>query len=271
MKKILATLLVLALALSMTSALADGKLESIQAAGKLVIGTDAAWPPFEYIGADGVPDGSDIEIGKYFAEKLGVDFEVKNIAFDTLSTALVSDEIDLAIAAITITEERKETLDFSVPYTNAQQYIIVNEDNDAVKVLDDLAGQVIGVHLGTTGDFLVSDAIMLEGGALYNTGASVQQYKFLTDACLALKNGELGAIVCDTLLAKNLAAVNDGLKCFELTFKDGSSNLEEYGVMMKKGDEALVAKINELLQPIVDDGTVDKWILEHTEKAAEIE
>ena len=61
------------------------------------------------------------------------------------------------------------------------------------------------------------------------------------------------------------------LKCFELTYADGSSNLEEYGIMMKKGDEALVAKINELLQPIIDDGTVDKWILEHTDKAAEIE
>ncbi|MBR1408089.1 MAG: transporter substrate-binding domain-containing protein [Clostridia bacterium] len=270
MKKTLIALLILALCLTASLSLADGKLDSIQAAGKLVMGTDAAWPPFEYIGANGDPAGSDIEIGAYIAAQLGVELEVKNIAFDSLSTALMSDEIDVAIAAMTITEERKDAVDFSVPYTNAQQYIIVNDDNDTVKVLDDLAGQAIGVHLGTTGDFLVSDAIMLDSGVLYNSGASVQQYKFLTDACLALKNGELSAIVCDTLLAKNLVAVNDGLKCFELAYADGSSTIEEYGIAMKKGDEAFVAKVNELLQTIIDDGSVDKWILEHTEKAAEI-
>ena len=86
-----------------------------------------------------------------------------------------------------------------------------------------------------------------------------------------LKNGELGAIVCDTLLAKNLCAVNPGLKCFELAYADGSSTIEEYGIAMKKGDEAFVAKVDELLKTIIDDGTVDKWILEHTDKAAEIE
>ena len=150
-------------------------------------------------------------------------------------------------------------------------YVYKMSAGDSVSVLEDLAGYAIGVHLGTTGDFLVSDAIMLDGGALYNTGATVQQYKFLTDACLALKNGELGAIVCDTLLAKNLCAVNPGLKCFELAYADGSSTIEEYGIAMKKGDEAFVAKVDELLKTIIDDGTVDKWILEHTDKAAEIE
>lgn len=269
MKKIFALLLCAALVLSLTSALADGKLEEIAAKGKLVMGTDAAWAPFEYIGANGEPDGSDIEIGKWLAEQLGVDFEVKNIAFDTLSTALNSGEIDLAIAAITITDERKETVDFSIPYTVAQQYITVNEDNDAVTYFEDLAGMNIGVHLGTTGDFLVSDAVMQPEGALYNTGANVQQYKFLTDACLALKNGELGAIVCDTLLAKNLCAVNTGLKCFALVNADGSVTMEDLGIMMKKGDPEFQARINELLQTIIDDGSVDKWILEHSRKTEE--
>ena len=271
MKKIFALLLAAVCMLSLSLALADGKLDEIAAAGKLVIGTDAAWPPFEYIGANGEPDGSDIEIGKWLAEQLGVGFEVKNIAFDTLSTALNSGEIDLAIAAITITDERKEEMDFTSPYTVAQQYIIVNDDNDAVKYFEDLAGMNIGVHLGTTGDFMVSDAIMLPEGVLYNTGANVQQYKFLTDACLALKNGELGAVVCDTLLAKNLCAVNPGLKCFELMNADGSMTIEELGIMMKKGDAEFLAKIDGLLKQIIDDGSVDKWILEHTEKAAELD
>ena len=270
MKKMLAMLLACVMVFALAGVSAEGKLEAVQGAGKLVIGTDAAWAPFEYIGANGEITGADMEIGKYLAEKLGVEAVLTNLTFDTLITALESGEIDMAIAAMTITEERKDAVDFSIPYTVAEQYIIVPEDNDSVKTVNDLAGYSIGVHLGTTGDFLVSDAIMLPEGALYNTGAQVQQYKFLTDACLAMKNGELGAIVCDTLLAKNLVAVNGGLKCFELVYADGSSTTEEYGIAMKKGNDDFVAKINELLTPIIEDGTINNWILEHTEKAAEI-
>ena len=266
MKKILAVALVLMMALTSTFAVAEGKLEAIQAAGKLVICTDAAWAPFEYIGADGKEAGSDIELAKYIAKELGVELEIINVAFDSISTYLVNDDADMSLSAMTITEERKETLDFSIPYTVAQQYIIVLEDNTTVAKIEDLAGMAIGVHLGTTGDFLVSDEIMM--GTLAGTNATCQQYKFLTDAALALKNGELGAIVCDTMLAENLVAVNGGLKCFPAVYADGSANIEELGIAMKKGDEAFVAKINEIIAPIVEDGTVDKWIVEHSELAS---
>ena len=140
------------------------------------------------------------------------------------------------------------------------------EDNDKVAVLDDLAGQNIGVHLGTTGDFLVSDEVMM--GCLANTGANVAQYKFLTDAALALKNGELGAIVCDTQLAENIVAVNEGLKCFPLAFAAGEVEIEQLGIAMKKGDEAFLNKINEIITPVIEDGTFDKWLVEHTELAS---
>ena len=267
MKKMIAMILVVMMALSVTGAFAEGgKLAEIQAKGKLVICTDAAWAPFEYIGANGEVAGADIELAKYIAEKLGVELEIINVAFDSISTYLVNDEADMSLSAMTITEERKETLDFSVPYTTAQQYIIVLEDNDKVAVLDDLAGAAIGVHLGTTGDFLVSDECMM--GVLAGTGASVAQYKFLTDAALALKNGELGAIVCDTMLAENIVAVNGGLKCFPVAYKSGPAVLEELGIAMKKGDAEFVAKVNEIITPIIEDGTVDKWLVEHSELAS---
>ena len=265
MKKILALVLALMISLCSTAALAD-KLEDVLAAGKVVVATDAAWAPFEYIGANGEVTGSDIELAKYIAEQLGVELEIINVAFDSISTYLTTDEADLSLSAMTITEERKETIAFSVPYTVAQQYIIVPEDNDTVKTIEDLAGMNIGVHLGTTGDFLVSDACMM--GVLANTGAAAMQYKFLTDAALALKNGELGAIVCDTMLAENLCAVNGGMKCFPLTEADGSATIEELGIAMKKGEDAFVAKINEIITPVIEDGTVDKWIVEHSEKAS---
>ena len=263
MKKIVAVILVI-MSLFSTVAMAEGKLEAIQAAGKLVICTDAAWAPFEYIGANGEVAGADIELAKYIAEQLGVELEIINVAFDSISTYLVNDEADMSLSAMTITEERKETLDFSIPYTTAQQYIIVMADNETVTTLDDLAGQAVGVHLGTTGDFLVSDEAMM--GVL--TGSTVAQYKFLTDAALALKNGELGAIVCDTMLAENIVAVNEGLKCFPLSFKDKEVEIEQLGIAMKKGDEAFVAKVNEIIAPLVEDGTIDKWLVEHSELAS---
>ena len=266
MKKIIAMILAAMMMLTMTAAVAEGKLEEIQKKGVLTICTDAAWAPFEYIGANGDIVGADIEIAEYIAEQLGVTLEKKNIAFDNISITLMNDEADLSLSAMTITDERKETLDFSVPYTTAQQYIIVLADNDKVTVLEDLAGVNIGVHLGTTGDYLVSDEVMM--GVLMNTGSNVAQYKFLTDAALALKNGELGAIVCDTMLAENIVAVNGGMKCFPLTFKDGSATIEELGIAMKKGEDALVAKVNEIITPAIEEGLFDEWMVKHTELAS---
>ena len=266
----LAAVMMLALATACGSSKSSGgKLDAIKKAGKLVIATDAAWAPFEYIGANGEVTGSDIELGKYIAEALDVEFEVINVAFDSISTYLANGEADLGIAAMTITEERKETLDFSEPYTNAEQYIIVLEDNNDVTTVEDLAGYAIGVHLGTTGDFLVSDEV--DGGVLAGTGASVEQYKALTDASMALKNGQLGAIVCDTMLAENLCKVNGGMKCFPLTYSDGSKTTELLAIAMAKGDADFVAKINEIIKPIIEDGTVDAWIVQHSELASQLD
>ena len=266
MKKMIALILAAMMMLTMTAAVAEGKLAEIQSKGVLTICTDAAWAPFEYIGANGEPAGADIDLANYIADQLGVKLDIINCAFDSISTYLINGDADLSLSAMTITEERKETLDFSDPYTTAQQYIIVLAENDKVKVLDDLAGQNIGVHLGTTGDFLVSDEVMM--GKLANTGANVAQYKFLTDAALALKNGELGAIVCDTMLAENIVAVNEGLKCFPLAYAEGEVEVEQLGIAMKKGDAEFVAKINEIIAPIIADGTIDKWLVEHSELAS---
>lgn len=270
MKKVLALVLVLMMVLTACcGVLAEGKLDKIKAAGKLVVATDPAWAPFEYIGVGGEITGSDIEIAKYLAAALGVELEMVSVYFDSIPIALVNDEADLSITAMTITEERQETLDFSIPYTIAQQYIIVAEDNDKVATIEDLAGMNIGVHLGTTGDFLVSDECLT--GVLMNTGAQAMQYKALPEAALALKSGELGAIVCDTLLAENLVKVNSGLKCFPLTYKDGTANIEELGIAFKKGDAEFVNYVNELLAVIIEDGSVDQWIITHTELASELD
>ena len=161
---------------------------------------------------------------------------------------------------------RAESMEFSDPYCDAYQYIVVKEDDDKVKTIDDLAGYIIGVHLGTTGDFLASDEVNM--GVLAGTGASVQQYKDLTIAAMGLKAGDVQAIVCDKLLAENLCTINDGLKCFEATYADGSSTLEQYAVAAAKGQTSLIEKVNEIISPLKEDGTIDQYILDESAKAS---
>ena len=243
-------------------------VDKILEQGYITMVTDAAWAPYEYIGANGEVTGCDIDLGQAIADALGVELKIVNASFDTLSTYVSNGEADMVIAAMTITDERKLTMDFSDPYTVAQQYIIVPKDNDTVETIEDLAGYNIGTHLGTTGDFLVCDAIDLDDGVLNGTGASYSQYKALTDACLDLNNGVLQAIVCDGPLAENLCTLNDGLKCFELKYKDGSTTDESYGIAVKKGNTALLDKINEILDPIVEDGTFKEFFVKQVEASS---
>ena len=269
--KLLALLTALTLLFTCSVASAESaKMASIKEKGKIIMATDAMWAPFEYIGEKGEPSGVDIDIAQYIADQIGVELEVLNVSFDSLTTYLVNDEADIVLAAMTITEERAETVNFSNSYTVSEQYIVVPEEDEATQSIEDLAGKAIGVHLGTTGDFLISDEISLPGGALENTGASVVQYKSLADAMLAMKNGELGAVVCDMQLAMNLVSTNSGTKCFPAVYADGSKTDEYYGAAMKKGDDEFVQEINDIMQPIIDDGTIDEWIVKHSEISSQL-
>ena len=246
-----------------------GKLAAIQEKGKIVVCTDAAWAPFEYIGEGGQPTGIDIEIAQYIADQLGVELEISNIAFDTIPTALVNGDADLALACITITDERKEQMAFTDPYTSVQQYMVVTADSK-IAAMDDLAGKMIGTHLGTTGDFLVSDEV--DSGVLAGSGAQNNQYKALPDAAEELKSGTLSAIVCDSVLAENLVKANgDALKCFPVVYADGTeAEVENIGAAMAQGDDEFTAKINEIVQELVSNGQIDEWFVKHSEEASKL-
>ena len=246
-----------------------GKLAAIQEKGKIVVCTDAAWAPFEYIGEGGQPTGIDIEIAQYIADQLGVELEISNIAFDTIPTALVNGDADLALACITITDERKEQMAFTDPYTSVQQYMVVTADSD-IDAMNDLAGKMIGTHLGTTGDFLVSDEV--DSGVLAGSGAQNNQYKALPDAAEELKSGTLSAIVCDSVLAENLVTANgDALKCFPVVYADGTeAEVENIGAAMAQGDDEFTAKINEIVQELVSNGQIDEWFVKHSEEASKL-
>lgn len=270
MKKTAAICMTLAMVVSLSAgftSLADDQtaLDRVFERGKLIVATDAAWPPFEYMEGENVV-GVDLDIAKDIADGLGVELEIINVSFDSLSMYLENGEADLALAAITVTEDRADAMEFSEPYCESSQYIVVKDDNDDVKSIDDLAGYTVGVHLGTTGDFLISDEVNM--GVLAGSGASVQQYKDLTIAAMGLNAGDVQAVVCDKQLAENLCTVNDGLKCFEAVYADGSSTQEEYAAAAAKGETDLIAKVNEIIVPLKEDGTIDQYIVEESAKSS---
>lgn len=268
MKKATAFVLALVMTLGMGATVMaeeNTALDRVLESGKIVLATDAAWAPFEYMEGENVV-GADIEIAAKIAEHLGVELEIVNVAFDSLPMYLENGEADIVLAAMTVTEERAEVMEFSAPYCDSSQYIIVKEGDENVEFIDDLGGYIVGVHLGTTGDFLVSDEVNM--GVLMGTNAMVQQYKDLSIAAMGLNAGDVQAIVCDRQLAENICTVNEGLVCFEAKYADGSSTEEQYAVAAKKGETALIEKVNEVVVPLKEDGTIDQFIVDHSARSS---
>ena len=183
-RKIISVLLVVALMMSALVLTSCEKEEDV-----LTVYTNAEFPPFEYL-ADNKPVGVDMQIAQAIADEMGKKLVIKNVKFDTILSSISSGKGDLGIAGITVTPERAESVDFSVNYATSTQYIVMKKDAE-IKTIEDLAGLKIGVQLGTTGDFIISDEISGTEdeetgehikGVLEGTGATVTQYNSAADA-----------------------------------------------------------------------------------------
>jgi polar amino acid transport system substrate-binding protein len=239
-------------------------LDAIKKRGEVVLYTDANWPPFEYIGADGAVVGVDIDIANAIAAEIGVPLKITNAAFDNFSVALQTEQADMAISAINITEERRESLDFSIPYTEGSQFIIKHESAVGIKTLDDLSGRSIGVQIGTIGYFMVDENI--NNGTL--KGSSVKAFRSVQEAVLALNKGDLVAVVCDERLARNVVSVNTGLDCIEARLASGKLDSLEYAAAVKKGNVSLVEAINTAIKKMMDSGAIAASFESHSEASA---
>lgn len=231
----------------------DGAETEALADGVLNVGTNAEFPPFEYVDDNGEPDGFDIALIKAIGEKLGVEVQVENMEFDAL-VAAIGRKMDVAIAGMTITEERQETVDFSNPYYTAVQYVILPEDSEIAEAKD-LEGKSIGVQLGTTGDFIAEDI----------ADANVSQYNKALDAVNDLVNGRLDCVIVD----KNPALVFESRFEGQVKAVDGDLfgfKSEEYAIALPKGDTVLADKINGALQEMMEDGTFDALVAEYIEE-----
>ncbi len=211
----------------------------------IVFGTNAEFPPFEFVanngGVIGEFDGIDIVIADLIAKDNGMTAEISNMEFDSLLIALENDQVDAVIAGMTVDPERAEKVDFSIPYYQATQVMIVKEDSTIEKA-EDMKGKDIAVIQGYTGEKCVSDMKF-----------EYESFKKGTDAVMELVNGKADVVVIDSATASKYVADNEGLKIVEDA--DAFAN-EEYAIAVKKGNKELLDKINASLQELIDAGKI---------------
>lgn len=287
MKKLLSVLLICCLAFALvacggdtteesdagneaTTTASGQTLEDIKAAGEIVMFTNAEFPPFEYRDDNNEIAGVDVEIAKEIAKDIGVELVVEDVNFDSIVASIQSGKAAFGAAGMTVTEEREQQVDFSLKYVSSKQFVILPE-GATLETIEDLNGKTIGVQSGTTGDFIVTDAI--EGTEDADPIIPDSEVKGYTSAILAaqdLLSGRLDAVVIDRLPAENIAAANTdaGLTTVELMYADGSDTTEEYAICVQKGNTELLDSINATLQRLIDEGAIDQYIVEHSEAGA---
>lgn len=243
MKKLLAIVLALCLMIPALTAFA--------AEGKLVMATNAAFPPYEYYEGDKIV-GIDAEAAAAIAEKLGLELEIVDMDFNAIITAVATGKVDIGMAGMTVTDERLQNVNFSDSYATGVQVVIVKEGS-AIQSLDDLyaegASYKIGVQEATTGDIYCSDDFGEENVLKYKNGA---------DAVAALVSGKVDCVVIDNEPAKAFVAANQGL-----TILDTEYAVEDYAIAVALENKDLLDKINEALFELMEDGTLDAIVAKY--------
>jgi polar amino acid transport system substrate-binding protein len=225
--------------------------------GVITFGTNPEFPPFEYVTANGVIDefdGIDMAIAKQIAEENGMTAAMESMEFDSLLVALQNGQIDAVIAGMTVTDERKEAVDFSVPYYTATQVMIVKEDSD-IATAADMADKKICVVQGYTGEVCVSEM-----------GYPYEAFKKGTEAVMELVNGKCDVVVIDSATAAKYVSDNEGLKIVE---DSNAFESEEYAIAVQKGNTELLDKINASIEKMLADGTISDLAVQYTEAETE--
>ena len=217
--------------------------------GKLIMSTNAAFPPYEMTTDSGEFEGIDIETAQAIADKLGLELQIDDMDFDAALLAVQQGKSDMVMAGVTVTDERQNVMDFTDSYATGIQSIIVKEDSDIASV-DDLAGKKIGTQRGTTGYLYCSDDFGDENVVAYDDGLTAVQM---------LNNGQVDCVVIDNAPAKEFIAANPGLKLLDTAYVE-----ESYAIGIGKGNTELKDAINSALEELKADGTlqaiVDKYI-----------
>lgn len=260
MKKILAIVLAVAMIASVAMLAGCGETKEADATADnakptLTMATNAYFPPYEFYEGEDIV-GIDAEVAQAIADKLGMELKIVDIEFDSIITGVQTGKYDMGMAGMTVTDERKQSVDFSDSYATGIQSVIVPEDSPITSVDDILAEGAtykVGVQLSTTGDIYISDDL---GDA---AAERVTQFQTGNDAVAALSSGKVDAVVIDNEPAKSYVAATAGLKILDTEYV-----VEDYAICFSKENTELRDKVNGALQELIADGTVktivDKYI-----------
>ncbi|BBL81038.1 basic amino acid ABC transporter substrate-binding protein [Rubrobacter xylanophilus] len=217
----------------------------------VTVASDIAYRPFEFY-RNGEPVGFDIDLMREIGRRAGFTPEFQNVTFDGIIPGLGSNLYDAAISAITITEERRQQVDFSEPYFNADQSLLVRSDSE-IRSVDDLGQATVGVQIGTTGANKANQ--FQQQGRI----AEVRTFDTIEDAFTALENGQVDAVINDLPVSQDKANTSDGRLEVVQVIPTG----EQYGIAFPKGSN-LVGPVNRALREMKSDGTYaeiyEKWI-----------
>lgn len=257
-RKIVSLLLVVIILATMLAACSGSATRAVPTTAPetkpFVVASDASFPPMEFVDETKAIVGFDIDMMNAVAAAMGFKVEYKNTAWDGIFAGLEGAAYDAVLSAVTITDERKQKYDFSEPYVNAGQIVVVRTDEMAITGDKTLAGKLVGAQIGTTGAFAVQKI----------EGAKLKEYDTIDLAMLDLLNKNVDAVVVDTPVAANYVLASENFKG-KLKLVGTPFTEEYYGVLVRKGDPTgFLPKFNEGLKKIKADGTYDKiyakWI-----------
>lgn len=214
---------------------------SASSGGKLIMATNAEFPPYEYYEGEDIV-GIDAEIAQAIADEMGMELQIEDMAFDAIITAVTSGKADFGAAGMTVTEDRLKSVNFSDTYTTSAQVIIVKEDSP-ISNPDDLVGKKVGVQLGTTGDLYSADI----------EDATIERYNKGFEAVQSLLSDKIDAVIIDQEPATVFVGQNEGLKLTDEEF-----TTEEYALAIAKDNEELLEKVNTALANLKDSGKLDE-------------
>ena len=218
-----------------------------------VFASDVAWAPMEFVDANGDVVGFDIDLMAALAKEAGFEYEIRNTAWDGIFAGLANGAYDGIISSVTITDDRKAAMDFTDPYINAGQVLIVQKSTSGVTTLEDMVGMKVGVQNGTTGDFAVEAVAGVERRAYDEIGFAVED----------LMNGNVDGVVCDSPVAADYVLQNENYKN-TLKIVGEPFTEEYYGIAVQKGDTELLNKLNAALKKVIESGKrdelIDKWL-----------
>ena len=234
-------------------------MQKIKKDGKLIVGTASGYPPYEFVDTsvgEKKVIGIDMELAQKVADKLGVKLEVQDMNFQALLTSLTSGKVDLAIAGINPTDERRKTMDFSADYLPTEQLVIIRKaDAHKYKKLEDLYGKTIGVQKSTTQEALAKKEIK---------DAQMVALAHVPEVVLELKHGKVDGLVVEGIVGQQYVVFNDDLQFAEIKFPNAVKNS---AAAIQKGNEDVLAVVNEVIKENTDNGNFKKWTDEYSKKA----